>query len=62
VVISSNFELFGVVKARWMELSSNAKIHFDEKLANGGLEPGAGYTILGWRPLDGALAASGDGP
>lgn len=62
VVISSNFEVFGCLKARWIELSSNSKLHFDEKLSNGGLEAGSGYEILGWRPLEGAMLASGEGP
>lgn len=62
VVISSNFELYGSLKARWLELSSNSRVHFDERLANGGLEAGTGYEILGWRPLEGAMLASGESP
>lgn len=56
VTINSNFELYGSVKATWLTLSSNSKIHFDEKLAAGALDPGKGYTVVAWRPLDGQQA------
>ena len=56
VTISSNFELYGSLKASWLTLASNSKVHFDEKLAAGALDPGKGYTVVAWRPLDGALA------
>jgi len=57
VTISSNFELFGSLKANWLTVASNAKLHFDEKLAAGALDPGQGFTVLAWRPLDGQQAA-----
>ena len=62
VVISSNFELYGMIRSRWLELSSNSKIHFDEQLTNGNLDVGQGYEVLGWRELEGQLEASGDAP
>ena len=58
VTISSNFELFGSLKSTWLTIASNAKIHFDEKLAAGNLDPGSGYSVVAWRPLDGQLAAT----
>ena len=51
--INSNFELFGSLKASWLTIASNAKVHFDEKLAAGALDPGAGYSVVAWRPLTG---------
>lgn len=56
VRIGNDFELFGSVKAKWLEIGSGARVHFDESLAAGALDPGAGYGILAWRPLAGALA------
>jgi hypothetical protein len=62
VIIASNFEVYGMIRARWLELSSNARIHFDEQLVNGGLDAGQDYEILGWRALEGQMEASGDAP
>lgn len=56
LVIENTFELFGAVEARWLELASSARVHFDEKLAAGELDPGADTAILAWRSLEGALA------
>ena len=56
VTISSNFELFGSLKASWLTIASNAKLHFDEKLAAGALDPGSGYSVVAWRPLTGQQA------
>jgi len=58
LTISSNFELFGSLKASWLTLASNCKVHFDENLALGKLDPGKGYSVIAWRPLEGALAAT----
>ena len=58
VTINSNFELYGSLKAKWLTLASNSKIHFDEKLALGKLDPGKGFTVIAWRPLEGALEAT----
>jgi hypothetical protein len=62
VVIASNFELFGSLKAQWIEVSSNAKVHFDESLAAGALDAGSGFEVVAWRALEGSAAASGSGP
>jgi len=53
VEISSNFEVFGSLKAQWVKLASNSRIHFDEALATGALDSGAGYEIRAWRRLEG---------
>lgn len=59
--LESGFELFGSVKARWVELGSGARVHFDESLASGATDRGRGdrghgYGILAWRRLGGASA------
>jgi hypothetical protein len=58
VTISSNFELFGSVKSEWLTVASNAKLHYDEVLANGVLDPGNGLDVVAWRELSGELAAT----
>jgi len=49
ITIDSNFELFGAMVARRVDLNSNCRIHYDERLAtlNGGGEPA--YETLCWR-------------
>jgi hypothetical protein len=56
LTVSSNFELFGSIKSEWLTVASNAKLHYDEVLANGDLEAGGGYEAVAWRPLTGDLA------
>ena len=58
VEISSNFELYGSLKAQWVTLASNSKIHFDEALATGALDSGSGYVIRAWRQLEGEQTAT----
>ena len=53
VQIASNFELFGSVKAEWLTVASNAKLHYDEVLANGALDASNGYDVAAWRLLSG---------
>jgi len=53
VEISSNFEVFGSLKAEWIRLASNSRIHYDESLATGPLDSGANYEIRAWRQLEG---------
>jgi hypothetical protein len=60
VEISSNFEVYGSVKAQWLELASNSEIHYDESLATGSLDSGSGYVIRAWRKLDGQSAAASE--
>lgn len=62
VVISSNFELYGSLKSQWLEVSSNARIHFDERLAVGALNAGSGFEILAWRPLTGSMTPTAEAP
>jgi len=49
ITVDSNFELFGSLVARRIDLNSNCRIHFDEQLANAsdGAEPV--YETLCWR-------------
>jgi hypothetical protein len=54
IEVDSNFELFGAMVARSIDLDSNAKIHYDTTLAS---QPGPGtltYQAVSWRvlPLD----------
>jgi hypothetical protein len=49
VELEGGFELYGSLKARWVELESGARVHFDEELACGPLDPGPSHGILGWR-------------
>jgi len=53
VEISSNFEVFGSLKAQWIKLASNSRIHYDESLASGTLDSGSNYAIRAWRKLEG---------
>lgn len=58
VMIANSFELFGRLEAGWVELANGARVHFDEHLASGELDPGADREVLAWRPLAGARAAT----
>lgn len=58
VEISSNFEVFGSLKAQWVSLASNSRIHFDEHLATGALDATSGFEIRAWRKLEGEQAAT----
>ncbi len=51
--IESNFEFFGSLIARQIDLDSNCRIHFDEDLLNSEEEGGGGvaYTTICWREL-----------
>jgi len=51
VNIASNFELYGAVVARWFDLNSNSKFHYDEALGAKlyGAEEGP-PEVLAWRP------------
>ena len=58
VGISSNFELYGCLKAQWITLASNSRIHYDEALSTGVLDSGSGYEIRAWRQLEGEQTAT----
>jgi len=49
ITIDSNFELFGSLVARRVDLDSNCRIHFDEQLLTASEEAGANYETLCWR-------------
>lgn len=49
VTIDSNFELFGSLVARRVDLDSNCRIHFDEALAQASEDSEAVYQALCWR-------------
>ncbi len=49
VTIDSNFELFGSLVARRVDLDSNCRIHYDESLAEAGAGAEAVYEALCWR-------------
>jgi len=51
IVIDSNFELFGSLVSRRVELLSNCRIHFDENLATSGDPSQVAYETLCWRLL-----------
>jgi hypothetical protein len=48
--IPSNFEIFGALKAKQVEMASNTQIHFDENLL---YDPNAAdiYEVVSWRRL-----------
>jgi hypothetical protein len=49
VTVDSNFELFGSLVARRVDLDSNCRIHFDEALAEASEDSEAVYETLTWR-------------
>jgi len=49
ITIDSNFELFGSLIARRVDLDSNCRIHFDEALAEASEDSEAVYETLSWR-------------
>jgi hypothetical protein len=49
VRIDSNFELFGALVARRVDLDFNCRIHYDETLATAGEESTSQYQRLCWR-------------
>lgn len=49
ITIDSNFELFGSLIARRVDLDSNCRIHFDEALAQASEDSEAVYETLSWR-------------
>jgi hypothetical protein len=51
VEIDSNFELFGSLVAKEVDLDSSAKVHYDESLAGGGSGRSATWETLCWRIL-----------
>jgi hypothetical protein len=51
VTIDSNFELFGSLVARRVDLDSNCRIHYDETLATLSDEAGNQYERISWRLL-----------
>ncbi|MCK6447472.1 MAG: hypothetical protein L6Q99_13865 [Planctomycetes bacterium] len=52
VEIDSNFELFGSVVAREIDLDSNSKVHFDETLLTEGPMGTPEYQRVAWRVID----------
>jgi hypothetical protein len=51
ITIDSNFELYGALVARRVDLDSNCRIHYDEQLANASEAAEAAYERLCWRLL-----------
>lgn len=51
VTIDSNFELFGSLIARRVDLNSNCRIHYDESLATASEESSSSFQTLCWRVL-----------
>jgi hypothetical protein len=51
IKLTSNFELFGALVARSIDMASNARLHFDEALldANGGAQPV--FETISWRTV-----------
>lgn len=49
ITIDSNFELFGSLVARRVDLDSNCRIHYDESLATAAGDEGPVYQRLCWR-------------
>jgi hypothetical protein len=49
ITIDSNFELFGSLVARRVDLDSNCRIHYDEQLLTASEEAGTTYETLCWR-------------
>ncbi|MCC6409779.1 MAG: hypothetical protein IT453_21680 [Planctomycetes bacterium] len=52
VEIDSNFELFGSLVAREVDLDSNCRIHFDEALLTGGPMGVPEYQRVAWRVIE----------
>lgn len=51
VTIDSNFELFGSLVARRVDLNSNCRIHYDETLATASEDSSSSFQTLCWRVL-----------
>lgn len=51
ITIDSNFELYGALVARRVDLDSNCRIHYDEQLADASEAAEAAYERLCWRLL-----------
>ena len=49
ITIDSNFELFGSLLARRVDLDSNSRIHYDEQLATAIAQNESRYQTLSWR-------------
>ncbi|MBI5432465.1 MAG: hypothetical protein HZA52_06525 [Planctomycetes bacterium] len=52
VIIDSNFQLFGSIVAREVDLDSNCKIHFDDALLTAGPMGAPEYQRIAWRVID----------
>lgn len=51
ITVDSNFELYGAMVARRIDLDSNCRIHYDETLATAADEAGNQYDRISWRLL-----------
>jgi hypothetical protein len=51
VVLNSNFQMFGALMARSLDVHSNARFHFDENLINATANGVPTYETLCWREL-----------
>ena len=51
ITINSNFELFGALVARRVDLNSNCRLHYDERLMTAGGAAEAAYDTLSWRVI-----------
>jgi hypothetical protein len=51
LTIDSNFEIFGSIAARWVELSSNTQLHYDESLSTVEEEQTTSLEVVAWRPV-----------
>jgi hypothetical protein len=52
VQIASNFEVFGAVAARHIELAANSNIHYDESLLNGSAGQLLTFEVQSWRQVE----------
>ncbi|MFT7676331.1 MAG: hypothetical protein ACI8QC_000301 [Planctomycetota bacterium] len=51
LVVDSNFEIFGAIAAKWVQLSSNTQFHFDESLFGAGGTGSGGLQVTAWRTV-----------
>jgi hypothetical protein len=51
VALDSNLRLYGAVMAKWLELNSNAQVHYDESLRYDTSDGDPTFDVLLWRPL-----------
>ena len=52
IKISSNYDIMGAIKGKYIECSSNAKFHYDEALGRLEGYPVLSYEIISWREIN----------